>query len=282
MLHGEEPDASAQALIGQLSRLPLDFAELYGFADDSVLARVLPSAQAPIRIDGAPSMRMPDGWERAYAEQASAKTRAGTRRKLKRLGEQGELEFVVAREPDEVVAAIDESFRLHELRWAARLDPDRSEYSRQREFHRRAGRSMAESGFAKVALLELDGEAIAFLYYFTFAGTMSVHRLAFDPRFDSFSPGLLVTLQAIEEAAAEGMTRVAFLRGEERYKLQLAHRTEDLLWVAAFPQSGSARFICWYRNTRVRLRQRAKSSTRLRDAHRAVLSRRLGGGGAQV
>ena len=51
---------------------------------------------------------------------------------------------------------------------------------------------------------------------------MYVHRLAFDPEVGRFSPGLVNTLDAIEAAAEEGLTRVEFLGGGERYKLELA------------------------------------------------------------
>jgi CelD/BcsL family acetyltransferase involved in cellulose biosynthesis len=57
---------------------------------------------------------------------------------------------------------------------------------------------------------------------------MYVHRLAFDPAVARFSPGLVNTLDAIESAAQEGMTRVEFLGGGERYKVELADAFEPL------------------------------------------------------
>ena len=57
---------------------------------------------------------------------------------------------------------------------------------------------------------------------------MYVHRLAFDPELSRCSPGLVNTLDALEAAADEGMTRVEFLGGGERYKIELADRTEPL------------------------------------------------------
>ena len=74
----------------------------------------------------------------------------------------------------------------------------------------------------RITTLRLDGQAIAFHYWFALEGCMYVHRLAFDPGFSRWSPGLVNTLDAIESAAEEGMTRVEFLGGGERYKLELA------------------------------------------------------------
>ena len=70
--------------------------------------------------------------------------------------------------------------------------------------------------------LRLDGRAIAFHYWFALEGCMYVHRLAFDPELARWSPGLVNTLDAIQSAADEGMTRVEYLGGGERYKLELS------------------------------------------------------------
>ena len=77
-------------------------------------------------------------------------------------------------------------------------------------------------------MLRLDGRAIAFHYCFALEGCMYVHRLAFDPALARFSPGLVNTLDAIEAAADEGLTRVEFLGGGERYKVELADGFEPL------------------------------------------------------
>ena len=53
-------------------------------------------------------------------------------------------------------------------------------------------------------------------------------KLAFDPRFARYSPGFLNTLDMIEAAAAEGLTRVEFLGGPEQYKLVFSDRLDPL------------------------------------------------------
>jgi CelD/BcsL family acetyltransferase involved in cellulose biosynthesis len=57
---------------------------------------------------------------------------------------------------------------------------------------------------------------------------MYVHRLAFDPALARWSPGLVNTLDALKSAADEGLERVEFLGGGERYKLELADGCEPL------------------------------------------------------
>ena len=55
-----------------------------------------------------------------------------------------------------------------------------------------------------------------------------MHRLAFDPALARFSPGLVATLETLRVASEEGSTRVEFLGGGERYKVELADRLEPL------------------------------------------------------
>ena len=128
----------------------------------------------------------------------------------------------MARELPELEPALEEAFRLHALRWEGR--PDGSGFGTPvgMEFHRAALKRLAAIDVARIVTLRLDGRAIAFHYWFALEGCMYVHRLAFDPELARWSPGLVNTLDAIESAADEGMTRVEYLGGGERYKLELA------------------------------------------------------------
>jgi CelD/BcsL family acetyltransferase involved in cellulose biosynthesis len=89
--------------------------------------------------------------------------------------------------------------------------------------------------------MKLDGRAIAFQYYLVFERRMFFYRLAFDPDFARWSPGLLTTLAAIEAAAAEGVERVEFLGGDERYKQDLADANEPLYECIGFASSWRGR-----------------------------------------
>ena len=95
----------------------------------------------------------------------------------------------------------------------------------------------AQAGIARVLLMKLDRRAIAFQYYLVFERRMFFYRLAFDPDFARWSPGLLTTLAAIEAAAAEGVERVEFLGGDERYKQELADTNDPLYECVGFASS---------------------------------------------
>ena len=111
---------------------------------------------------------------------------------------------------------------------------------------------------------------------------MYVHRIAFDPAFGRFSPGVINTLDAIETAAAEGATRVEFLGGAERYKVELADHLEPLYQGFGLAGSLRGRAAVAGRLGGIRLRKKLKRSPALRRFYFEGLApaRRLLGRGA--
>jgi CelD/BcsL family acetyltransferase involved in cellulose biosynthesis len=93
---------------------------------------------------------------------------------------------------------------------------------------------------------------------------MYVHRIAFDPAFGRFSPGVINTLDAIETAAAEGVTRVEFLGGAERYKVELADRLEPLYEGFGLAASLKGKAAVAARLGGIRVRKQLKRSPALR------------------
>jgi CelD/BcsL family acetyltransferase involved in cellulose biosynthesis len=92
---------------------------------------------------------------------------------------------------------------------------------------------------------------------------MYVHRLAFDPALARFSPGLVNTLDTLEAASEEGLTRVEFLGGAERYKTELADGFEPLCHGLGLARSAPARAAVAARLGVIRLRLRLKRSPSL-------------------
>jgi CelD/BcsL family acetyltransferase involved in cellulose biosynthesis len=237
LAQGEEAEA-ARAVAERCSGY--DFADLFGLPGESNLARAVGARSLHLieRVE-APVLDLSAGWDAVYATKANGKKRNLHRRRRRQLSELGELTTELATTADQLAAALEDAFRLHELRWAGR--PDGSHFATPvgKQFHRAALRALADRGIPRIITLKLDGRAIAFHYYFLLAGRMYVHRLAFDPDYARFSPGLVNTLDALEAAAREGAELVEYLGGDERYKLELSDRLEPLhqgLGLARTPQ----------------------------------------------
>jgi CelD/BcsL family acetyltransferase involved in cellulose biosynthesis len=262
----EDADVAA-ALADRIASSGADLVDLYGLPVRSHAAAALgPGIEVIQRVE-APVLDLSPGWDAVYQAKTSSRKRNSHRRRRRQLAELGRLDVAVARTRHDLASALEEAFRLHTLRWEGR--PDGSGFATPvgRRFHHAAVARLAELDVPRIVLLRLDGRAIAFHYYLVLEGRMYVHRLGFDPAFARFSPGLVNTLDAIEAAAAEGVTRVEFLGGAERYKVELADGFEPLCHGLGLASGPRARAAVAAQLGLIRLRLRLKRSPRLRKLY---------------
>ncbi len=253
------PEAVGAVLLESAAAAGNHLLDVFGSPAHSHMAHALaPYGLWEIAVVEAPVLALDRGWEQVYRDKTSAKKRnlhARRRRQLERLGE---LEISVARSAGELEPALEEAFRLHELRWRGR--PDHSGFATPvgMRFHRAALRALLDLDAPRIVTLRLDGRAIAFHYYFALFERMYVHRLAFDPAYARYSPGLVNTLDAIATAAREGARRVEFLGGSERYKLELADDVEPMHRLVGLPRGIRGQLLARMAIARVRTRLRLK------------------------
>ncbi len=290
---GEGPEL-VEALVDRARASEHDYADLFGLAADCRLASLDGPRKLRLfqRIE-APVLDVSKGWEATYRAKTDSRKRAHHKRRRRQLAELGKVEVVRARTIDELEPALEEGFRIHELRWRDRPDGSGLVTATGMQFNRAALRGLAELDATRIVSLTLGGKAIAFAWYFLVRDRAYLHRMAFDPGYSRCSPGLVNALDALEAAAEEGATRMEFLGGAERYKVELADRFEPLHLGLGFPGSAAGRAAAGARAHWLALRRRGKSSglarkvyygsepvrrrlTRRRDVLRPSGVRRLG------
>jgi CelD/BcsL family acetyltransferase involved in cellulose biosynthesis len=268
-------DEVVTGIVGRLGVVGADFLDLFGIAREGRLFHAIDDSGMLVERVQAPVLDLGPGWEAVYAAKTSSRRRNLHRRRRRQLEELGAIEIVTVDREEELAASLADLFRIHDLRWVGR--PDRSEFTSHRglPFNVDAMARFARAGIARVLLMKLDGRAIAFQYYLVFERRMFFYRLAFDPDYARWSPGLLTTLAAIEDAAAEGVERVEFLGGDERYKQELADANEPLYECIGFASSRRGRGEAIVAGHLVRARLRFKRSELARRIdHAAVVLRR--------
>ena len=201
-----------------------DCASLLMISAESVIVKACGEHLRLVPRVCAPAFDLTPDFEHEHRERYSRKRRK-IQRKLARLGT---FEFEFAKTPDELAPALEHAFRLHALRWQGRFDTSGFVTPKGIDFHRDVSQNLARDGVSRVLTPCLDGQPIAFIYYFVLSGRMFCYRAAFDPEYARFSPGLLSLLAAIEQSAAEGVTTVELLGGTQPYKLEIADRIEQL------------------------------------------------------
>jgi CelD/BcsL family acetyltransferase involved in cellulose biosynthesis len=263
LLSSEHDLPAAAPLIERLTSGGCDVVDFHGLPAGSRIARLLGTRLDVIQRVEAPVLSLQPDWETVYKAKTNAKKRNHHKRRRRQLGELGELSVTVARRLPELEPALEEAFGLHALRWAGR--PDGSGFGTPvgMQFHRAALKRLAAVDVPRIVTLRLDGRAIAFHYWFALENCMYVHRLAFDPELARWSPGLVNTLDALESAADEGMTRVEFLGGGERYKLELADGLSPLCHGFGLSSGLRGRAYAAGHVATIRARLRLKRSPRL-------------------
>lgn len=261
---GEGPEVAA-ALADRAASAGQDFADLSGLPTGSrLVAELGSSALTLIRRSEAPVLDLSAGWDAVYRSKLNSKTRNHHARRRRQLAALGRVQVAVAGTAAELADALEDAFRLHALRWNGR--PDGSGFASRvgRSFHRATVQALAALDVPRIVTLKVDGRPVAFHYYFALEGRMYVHRIAFDPAFGRYSPGLVNTLDAIGAAAAEGITRVEFLGGAERYKVELADRLEPLYQGLGLARSLKGKAAVAARVGGIRTRKQLKRSAVLR------------------
>jgi CelD/BcsL family acetyltransferase involved in cellulose biosynthesis len=229
VLVAPDEDEVARELAGRVAGTDHDFADLFGLPGGSRLAEALGGSRFRLieRVE-APVLELDGEWADVYAAKMSPKKRREDRRRTRNLAKLGTVEFTVARTEEELASALDDAYALHELRWRGR--PDGSDLSSPlgRQFARAGLLALADLDVPRIIFGKVDGRPIAFKVFFVLERRMYFYRSGFDPALARYSPGVLTTLAAIEAGAREGATRVEFLGGAERYKLELADRFDPL------------------------------------------------------
>jgi CelD/BcsL family acetyltransferase involved in cellulose biosynthesis len=261
-----ESGATGASLAERAVSTEHDFADFYGLPTTSRLAAGLGAEELQLVVRAeAPVLELQgDDWETVYRSRLSSNQRALHRRRRRQLAKLGMLETTISRTRDELAPALEDAFALHALRWSGR--PDGSEFGTTtgKQFHREATAALADLDAVRIVTLRLDGQAIAFVYYFKLEERIFCHRLAFDPAFQRMSPGVVNRFDALDAAFAEGATRVEFFGGTERYKMELSDRLEPLCEGLGLADTMAGKVVVGGRLGAIQLRRFAKRSPAIR------------------
>lgn len=255
-----EDGSVARGLLASLAELPFDYLDVFGAPAGGVFTQLTTDERLHhVRRVEAPVIHMPNGWEAVYAARISSKTRSELRRRIRALDELGTVSWTTARTPEAVAIELEDAFEVHARRWQGRRDGSTFGRATGHAFHREVTRALAAKDVVRMTTLRVDGRPLAFTCYLLVGRTLYCHRVAFDPAFARYAPGRATMYRAIGDASSEGVTRVEFLGGDERYKLDMADTCEPLYQVIGLSQGLLAhmttRTLLFAINSRLRLKQ---------------------------
>jgi CelD/BcsL family acetyltransferase involved in cellulose biosynthesis len=169
-------------------------------------------------------MDLPPSFEE-YLQTLSAKQRHEVRRKLRRLNEEGKIEYRFIEAGSELPTALDTFFRMFT---ESREDKAAFLTERMKSYFRLLVENMKKIGLLKLGVLELDGKPVAEIVCFDYNDCIYLYNSGYDPQYVSLSVGLLSKVFAIEDSIAKGKKRFDFLKGAETYKGHLGGKEVPL------------------------------------------------------
>jgi CelD/BcsL family acetyltransferase involved in cellulose biosynthesis len=167
-----------------------------------------------------------------YFASLDKKERHELRRKLRRF-EREVGPPRLQRADDKTLAAHLETF----LGWHRQAPGQKASFmdDRRESFFRRVGAEFHARGELALDVLDGGGTPVAAGFSFVVGDTVYLYNSSLDPAFVRDSPGMVLLSCLIERAIADGLRRLDFLKGSERYKFQLGGvaRTLSSVTVAA-------------------------------------------------
>jgi CelD/BcsL family acetyltransferase involved in cellulose biosynthesis len=173
-------------------------------------------------------------WD-SYLASRGAEHRYAFRRKLRRLQRLCRVELKQAGSEEECRIGLATLVRLHLLRWSGRGGSDAFDDPALVRSHQAFGGLALARGWLRLYVLELDGVPAAAIHGIRYGSTFFFYQSGLDPRFASYSVGLVCMGLVIQRAIEEGATEYDLLHGAEPYKLHWAEQARTLVRFEMYP-----------------------------------------------
>ena len=192
--------------------------------------RVSESSRARSRVSH--RVEIHGSWD-AFDRGLSRNVRGDVRRSLRRLQDVGEVRFEHTDGLERLDHLLTEAFRVESSGWKGARGTAIASRPETERFYREVSAWAAERGTFRMAVLRLDGRAIAFELGIEEHGVHYALKSGFDPAHRAFSPGKLLIHQILERAFSIGLDRYE-MGGVEGYKLAWANAFREVALVQAF------------------------------------------------
>jgi CelD/BcsL family acetyltransferase involved in cellulose biosynthesis len=187
------------------------------------LEGVMPASRADVELRyPCPHITLAGDFDRYLATLPDG-TGAQWKRRLRWLEKRPGFEIERLTDPNAIVCGLDALFELHHKRWAAEGGSDAIDAPHVEAFHRLAARALAERGWARLYLLQVEGAPRAALYGWRHGDRFAFYHAGYDPDWRQRSVGTVLLGHIVRECFADGAREFDFLRGSEPYKLKWAN-----------------------------------------------------------
>jgi CelD/BcsL family acetyltransferase involved in cellulose biosynthesis len=200
---------------------------LTGARFDHLVADQARYCSRPARFADSRGILLDGGWA-AYSDWLRTNRKklvAKNRRKLQQAQRDHEVGFEADDRSQEAVSAL---FALKSVQCRRNGWVDVFGQSWARRLVEQSARAAGADLRGMVSTLRFDGSVVAVSLTLESFGTRCGWLSAYDPRFASFTPGLLLTIMSIEQAANDGCRVLSFGKGDEPYKMDFCQYSDSV------------------------------------------------------
>jgi len=160
---------------------------------------------------------LPPTWDE-YLGMLTVKQRHEVRRKLRRLGEMGNIDYHVIEDKAAVHEVMDTFLKLFS---DSRQEKATFMTGQIESFFRAMAEAMAEAKLLRLGILELEALPVAMVMCFDYNDSVYLYNSGYNPEYRFLSVGLLSKALCIKDSIEEGRKKFDFLKGAEEYKYHL-------------------------------------------------------------
>ena len=168
-----------------------------------------------IETEVAPCLNLPSSYE-SYMNNLDRKNRHELRRKKRKIESEKGLLLNRVNDSEGAQNCIDLFIELH--RKSSSSKQEFWEKKGVESFFRAITVLFSTKGWIEFNVLSLEDDLAAILLNFVYNDELHFYNIAFNPNYASFSPGIYLFNQSIQQAIKDNLRRADFLRGRERYK----------------------------------------------------------------
>jgi CelD/BcsL family acetyltransferase involved in cellulose biosynthesis len=178
-----------------------------------------------------------DGDREAYERSLDRHVVSETRRRRRRLTEQGEVAFEVEDGRARLDELLEEGFRVEASGWKREAGTAIVSRAETQRFYTEVARFCAERGWLRLAFLRLNRRPLAFQFLLDYGDVVSQLKGGFDEEYRKYAPGTLLLQDVIARAFENETKSYEFLGAEEAFKLEWATGRRERKLLQAFAPS---------------------------------------------
>jgi CelD/BcsL family acetyltransferase involved in cellulose biosynthesis len=192
-----------------------------------------------------PYLNLQSNWESIYAT-FSPMLKNIINKKFRKINKLHNIQYVEASPGKDIVSMFSRFIQLNRLRF--KMKGKQSPFADKKflEFHNHIIAVLNGRDMIKIAFLKADDELIAGIYLFKYNDKYLYYQGGFDPAWESFSPGTLLSYFVIKDAHERKMKELDFLQGNEDYKRNWTRTTRYNARINIYNQNITSQLIYWY------------------------------------